>query len=368
MAVNSWIVPFHSSVVKVGCIGELQKATFTGQSLIIFTAYCWTADSHLTNHQFCPFMFLTRSQLKEENMTPVAFLSKKHFFYFLKHYFRTDVFPPCGCDRGVYVYTGVILTFPQSVRTCLPFTGPTFEAANTQGTKLWRRPRSGVCTRRRERQKASTCFICVCVGEGRAERHVILGERPLALALRWPLTQIKLPQFAPSPLVFSPPSASLLCPLPGTFVFTWPTSQGTRSYLWLSGLAAECAAPVKFFHSDLPQHPNWTVQSFPVIPPQPRPYPIFANNVKFHRWARQSETSGPFPVQRSRSHWIRGGRLILFRIIIDFDYCYIVTWHKCCLLCIRDRITVKWCHFINLPVYSYYCWVFINNLIVLIFC
>lgn len=40
MAVNSWIVPFHSPVVKAGCIGELQKATFTGQSLIIFTAYC----------------------------------------------------------------------------------------------------------------------------------------------------------------------------------------------------------------------------------------------------------------------------------------------------------------------------------------
>ena len=82
MAVNSWIVPFHSPVVKAGCIGELQKATFTGQSLIIFTAYCWTADSHLTNHQFCPFIFLTRSQLKEENITPVAFFVKKTFFIF----------------------------------------------------------------------------------------------------------------------------------------------------------------------------------------------------------------------------------------------------------------------------------------------
>lgn len=40
------------------------------------------------------------------------------------------------------------------------------EAANAQewGAKLCWRPWSGVCMCRRERQKASTCFICVCVG------------------------------------------------------------------------------------------------------------------------------------------------------------------------------------------------------------
>lgn len=36
-------------------------------------------------------------------------------------------------------------------------------------------------------------------------------------------------------LNFLLPMASPCCPLPATFVFIWPTSQGTHSYLWLSG-------------------------------------------------------------------------------------------------------------------------------------
>lgn len=76
-------------------------------------------------------------------------------------------------------------------------------------------------------------------------------------------------------------------PLPGTFVFTWSTSQGTCSYLWLSRLAAECAAPVNFllffFHCDLPQHPNWTVESLWPPPPPPIPYlPIMSNFIVDH--------------------------------------------------------------------------------------
>lgn len=50
-------------------------------------------------------------------------------------------------------------------------------------------------------------FMCACWRRA-AERNVIFGERPLALALRWPLTQIKLPQFSPSPLLPQPPSAA----------------------------------------------------------------------------------------------------------------------------------------------------------------
>lgn len=48
-------------------------------------------------------------------------------------------------------------------------------------------------------------YICVCVGR---RQHVIFGERLLALAPRWPLTQIKLPQFSPSPRLPQPLSAA----------------------------------------------------------------------------------------------------------------------------------------------------------------
>lgn len=65
----------------------------------------------------------------------------------------------------------------------------------------------------------------------------------------------------------SPPSASLRCPLPGTFVFTWPTSQGTRSYLWLLGLAAECAAPVNFFSLRLTPAPKLNYSVISCHPP-----------------------------------------------------------------------------------------------------
>lgn len=44
-------------------------------------------------------------------------------------------------------------------------------------------------------------------------------------------------------LNFLLPTASPCCPLPATFVFIWPTSQGTHSYLWLSrpGSRVRCA-------------------------------------------------------------------------------------------------------------------------------
>lgn len=151
---------------------------------------------------------------------------------------------------------------PQYVRTGLPFAGFFFRLQT-------------------QRSRAKSCEegsegVNVCVGVSDRQHHVLYGcvlakcRRTTSssasvlwlLVLCWPITQIKLLQFSPSL-----PSTSLCCPLPGTFVFTWPTSQGTYSYLWLSGLAAKCAVPVKFFHSDLLQYPNWTVKSFPVIPP-----------------------------------------------------------------------------------------------------
>lgn len=62
-----------------------------------------------------------------------------------------------------------------------------------------------VCARRSNREHQHV-FLYVRVGEGQQKQNVIFGERPLALASRWPLTQIKLPQFSPSPLLPQPPS------------------------------------------------------------------------------------------------------------------------------------------------------------------
>lgn len=55
-----------------------------------------------------------------------------------------------------------------------------------------------------------------------------LLSTPWLWTRQWPLTQIKRPRS-------SLPTASPCCTLPATFVFVWPTSQGTHSYLWLSG-------------------------------------------------------------------------------------------------------------------------------------
>lgn len=61
---------------------------------------------------------------------------------------------------------------------------------------------------RREREKSINMFyMCVC-WQRAAGRHVIFGERPLTLALCWPLTQIKLPHFSPSLLLPQPLSAA----------------------------------------------------------------------------------------------------------------------------------------------------------------
>lgn len=106
---------------------------------------------------------------------------------------------------------------------------------------------------------------------------VILTERRLDLTLTWPLTQIKLPHSPSSPLSLSPAAhCQALLFSHGRLLREHAHTCGFR------GLAAECAVPVKFFHFDLPQHPNWTVQSFPVIPPQPGPHALFANDVKLH--------------------------------------------------------------------------------------
>ncbi len=64
-----------------------------------------------------------------------------------------------------------------------------------------------VCAWGSGRERPHVFYVCVCWRRA-AERNVILGERPLALASRWPLTQIKLPQFSPSPLLPQPPSAA----------------------------------------------------------------------------------------------------------------------------------------------------------------
>lgn len=201
-----------------------------------------------------------------------------HFFFFFFNIWNIILLEnnkssPLGLQRWCCMSDTPLLTFAQCTWTFLPFAGSSFRAASTQewGSKLWRRSLRAVYVSvkgsKRKRQHGR-------VGDG----QLIFHDRPLAW-LRVDLSP-KLNFHSLLPLL--PPSASPCCPLPGTFVFTWPTSQGTRSYLWLSGLAAEYAAPVKFFHSDLAQHPNWTVQSFPVIPPQPLHDPILANNVKFH--------------------------------------------------------------------------------------
>lgn len=130
---------------------------------------------------------------------------------------------------------------------------------------------------------APTC--CMYVRWQRAagrSRQVIFGECPLTLASCRPLTQIKPPPFSPSP-----PSISLHCPLPGTFVFTWSTSQGTCSYLWLSGLAAKCAAPVKVFFFSLRLTPAPQIEllshflSYP-LNHLPIPYLPIMSNVEHH--------------------------------------------------------------------------------------
>lgn len=94
-----------------------------------------------------------------------------------------------------------------------------------------------------------------------------------------------------------PPPASPCFPLPGTFVFTWPTSQGTRSYLWLFGLAADYAAPVRLFHSSFSPAPNLNCSVISCHPPSTTshiPYHI-PNNVRFHcRIQRQWKIAAGF--------------------------------------------------------------------------
>lgn len=70
MAVNSWIVAFHSSVIKFGQFGEFQKATFTDWS-VIFTAYCGTSPftSHKSPVLSVFLLLLLLCNWKEENIT-----------------------------------------------------------------------------------------------------------------------------------------------------------------------------------------------------------------------------------------------------------------------------------------------------------
>lgn len=101
-----------------------------------------------------------------------------------------------------------------------------------------------------------------------------------------------------------PPPASPCCPLPGTFVFTWPTSQGTRSYLWLLGLAADYAAPVRLFHSNFSPAPKLNCSVISCHPPSTTshiPYHI-PNNVRFHCRIQRYERLWPasFSLQTHR--------------------------------------------------------------------
>lgn len=119
---------------------------------------------------------------------------------------------------------------------------------------------------------------------------------------RWPITGeaaflVDLSPILNFPSVFPllPPPASPCCPLPGTFVFTWPTSQGTRSYLWLLGLAAEYAAPVRLFHSNFSPAPKLNCSVISCHPPSTTSHipSQIPNNVKFHCRIQGYERSRP---------------------------------------------------------------------------
>lgn len=57
--------------ITFGQFGKFQKATFTGRSIIIFTAYCWTIYLHVTS---CGCFYSSdNSNWKKENITQLAF-------------------------------------------------------------------------------------------------------------------------------------------------------------------------------------------------------------------------------------------------------------------------------------------------------
>lgn len=98
-----------------------------------------------------------------------------------------------------------------------------------------------------------------CVGEG----QLIFRERPLALASRWPLTQIKLPQFAPSP-----PSLSFsLLPTARHFCFHMADFSGNTLIFVAFGVGSRVCCACQVFSLRLSPAPKLNCSVISCHPP-----------------------------------------------------------------------------------------------------
>ncbi len=163
----------------------------------------------------------------------------------------------------VFVCVTAVLTFPQCTLTSLSFFGSSFEAANTQDTKLWWRPQSGACTCVGGSVESIDMFyMCLC-WQRAAERHVIFGERPLTLASCWPLTQIKLPMFSPFPLLSSSLFSSLnlsLLPTARHFCFHMADFSGNTLIFVAFGVGSRVCCACQIFFT--PTYPSTQIELF----------------------------------------------------------------------------------------------------------
>lgn len=205
MAVNAGIVPFRSSLIKHGQFGEKQQSQ---PGLGPFLQRIVAAAIHISQITsfVCFYSFLM--QLKTGKHHSINNLSGRKRFFFKRECCNIDVFPPCGCDDCLYdwcvdqstvcvYWLGLLWLCPHGVR--------------------WRKNSKGpevvtVCVGRNDRRRQRVFYVVFLrrTGETRHLRRASFED----LASCWPLPQIKLPQFFPSP-----PSTSLLLPIARHFCF-----------------------------------------------------------------------------------------------------------------------------------------------------